>query len=401
MRVIPFKGEKGGVVVSHTNVSARKIAENELRKAEQKYRTVLDFTYDWEYWEAPDGSLIYVSPSCERITGYRVFEFMARPELISEIIIPDDRSIWKDHYHGLQAGSERHPSHCHFRIQHKDGSTRWIAHVCQPVFDDRAKYSGVRASNRDITKLRMVEQKVREHREMLTQQDRRETLGQLAGSIAHELNQPLTGILSDAQAGELLLEKGKLSKAETGEIFTDIIADAKRASGVLRNLRELYGDKNFKFSSLHLNSLVNDTIRILNSELVGQGVTVTTDLSENLPKIHGNRIQLQQVLMNLITNARQAMREGMNENQWISIQTLLGNDGMIEVCVEDNGPGIELELLTKIFEPLATTKETGLGMGLAISKSIIQAHGGRIWAEKSLHAGTRFHVSLPAEEEKS
>ena len=151
----------------------------------------------------------------------------------------------------------------------------------------------------------------------------------------------------------------------------------------------------FNFSSLHLNSLVNDTIRILNSELVGQGVTVTTDLSENLPKIHGNRIQLQQVLMNLITNARQAMREGMNENQWISIQTLLGNDGMIEVCVEDNGPGIELELLTKIFEPLATTKETGLGMGLAISKSIIQAHGGRIWAKKSLHAGTIMLACLP------
>ncbi|MEN8753280.1 MAG: ATP-binding protein, partial [Desulfobacterales bacterium] len=378
---------------TQTDITNRKQMEQKLIEAEQKYRTVADYTYDWEYWVAPDGSLNYVSPSCERVTGYCVSDFMARPELISEIVIPEDRFIW--HRHGNHTGTEAAPSHIHFRIKAKDATIRWLAHVCQPVPDEKGNFAGVRASNRDITELRKAEQKVREHREMLTHMDRRATLGQLAGSIAHELNQPLTGILSDAQAGDLLLKKGNLNLQNVGSIFTDIIADAKRAGQVLRNLRDLFSDGKVEFNFLSINTLIGETLRIMNSELIGQSVTMYTDLSEGIPNVFGNRIQLQQVLINLINNSRQAMQHAKKADRWISISTAQVKADRVSICVEDNGPGIVREQLASIFDPLATTKRTGLGMGLAISHSIVQAHGGRIWVENTPKGGARFTFTLP------
>jgi signal transduction histidine kinase len=159
---------------------------------------------------------------------------LAHSELVTEIILPEDRDIWKNHGHGIEPGIEATPSHIHFRVQDKDGPIRWIAHVCQPVFNDHGDYDGVPASNRDITNLRMAEREAREYRETLAQLDRTATLGQLAVSLAHELNQPLTGILSKAQAGELLLQQGNDDTIEIREILTDVIADAKRSAEVIR-----------------------------------------------------------------------------------------------------------------------------------------------------------------------
>jgi PAS domain S-box-containing protein len=195
-----------------SDITEQKDAEEKLREAEQKYRTVADFTYDWEYWEGPDGRLLYVSPSCERITGYRPSDFVDRPELIESIILPEDLASWNVHSHGEKMGKES--GLCQFRIRVKEGTTRWIEHACRPVFDEQGNYDGVRASNREITELKRAEQEAREIRETLARLDRTATLGQLAGSIAHELNQPLTGILSNAQAGEMLLKQGDGNRIE-------------------------------------------------------------------------------------------------------------------------------------------------------------------------------------------
>jgi PAS domain S-box-containing protein len=397
LKAIPFQGSKGGLVVSHHDITKRKVMEKKLIKAEHKYRTVADFTYDWEYWEGSRGRLRYVSPSCERITGYSASDFIKRPELISEIVLPEDQAVWLNHRHGVINRKDHEPTHCHFRVQHKDGSIRWIGHVCQPVFDEMGNFQGIRASNRDITNLRMVEQKVREHRNMLTHLDRRATLGQMTGSIAHELNQPLTGILSDAQAGELLLKKGQLNEENAGSIFKDITADAKRASHILRNLRELFSEGKTKYRSICANELIRDTLKILNSELIGDGVKVITNLSEGLPKVNGKRIQLQQVVINLISNSKQAMQNAQVKDRWLSIQTSSGENDQVMICIEDNGPGIDREKIKDIFNPLFTTKNDGLGMGLAICDTIIQSHGGRIWGENSPKGGAKLIVWLPAE----
>jgi C4-dicarboxylate-specific signal transduction histidine kinase len=166
----------------------------------------------------------------------------------------------------------------------------------------------------------------------------------------------------------------------------------------LRNLRELFGDQNYKFEPLDLNALIEETLRILNSEFINQGVTIYTDLSAKLPNVSGNRVQLQQVLINMINNSWQAMQQVAETERWLSINTAFGDDDQVVVCLEDNGPGIDSDKLQSIFEPLVTSKQDGLGMGLAISDTIIQAHGGRIWAEKNPKGGTRIIFSLPAME---
>lgn len=395
MVVLPFTGDKGGLVVAHRDITAIKKTEEKLVDAERKYRTVADFTYDWEYWEALDGSLIYVSPACERVTGYCVSELMERPDLISTLVTPEDRSIWQDHSHGLQTGSKSGPSHCHFRIRNRDGDIRWIAHVCQPVYNEQGDYAGVRASNRDITELRMAEQKLYEHREILAQVDRRETLGLLAGAIAHELNQPLTGILSDAQAGELLLEQEAADSVQIRDILTDIVTDTKRASQIIRNLRKLFDGRHVDYSPFQVDELVGETLRILNSEIIDRGLIVEKELHKNLPMVNGDSVLVQQVLINLIKNSWEAVQHNERADRRIKINTASEEDGHVVICVEDNGPGIDSDQIRSIFNPLKSNKKGGLGMGLAICQSIVKTHGGRIWVENRTNGGTRFIFTLP------
>jgi C4-dicarboxylate-specific signal transduction histidine kinase len=285
---------------------------------------------------------------------------------------------------------------CQFRIRVKEGTTRWIEHACQPVYDEQGNYAGVRASNREITELKRAEQEAREIRETLARLDRTATLGQLAGSIAHELNQPLTGILSNAQAGEMLLKQGTVNGNEIQEILTDIINDSKRSGDILRNLRDLFSRQKTESKLLGINAVVEETIRLMNSEFVIQGMNIRMVLSDTLPDVTGNRVQIQQVLINLINNAKQAMQQSAKAGGSISIVTSRGNEGEVQVDVEDTGPGIDQDHLEGIFEPLNTWKPGGLGMGLSISSSIIQAHGGRIWAENRPAGGARVSFTLPA-----
>ena len=399
MNVIPFKGEKGGVVIAHTDISFRKKADEELRRAELNYRTVADFTYDWEYWQSPDGNFNYVSPSSERITGYRAEEFIENPALLEQIIVLEDRNIWFDHRQQVIEGPKRRE--VQFRIHRKDGEIRWIEHVCRPVSDEQGNYAGVRASNRDITRLRLAEQEARENREDLELLYRTVTLDQLAGSIAHELTQPLTGIMSNAQAAEILLKRGDGNRTEMEEILSDIIADSKRSGDILQNLRDLFSRQQTEFKPMGVNELVRETIRLLNSEFVIQGLNIHLDLSHTLPDVMGNKIQLQQVMINLINNAKQAMQHLPKADRSISFITARGNQIEVQVCVEDTGPGIDPERLEDIFEPLTISKPGRLGMGLSISRSIVQAHGGRIWAENITAGGARISFTLPAVERKS
>lgn len=399
MVALPFTGEKGGMVVAHRDITDLKMTEEKLFDAQRKYRTVADFTYDWEYWRAPDGRMLYVSPSCERITGYRPADFIDEPGLVEYIILPEFLDAWKTHNHVEKGRFEK--GECQFRIRTKDGSTRWIDHICQSVYDEQGRYTGVRASNRDITAFIRASQEAREYKEILAHWDRTANLEQMAAAIAHELNQPLTGILSNAQAGEMLFRQGNDKSPEIGEILVDIIADSKRSAEILRNLRHLFSPHKNTFTELNLNAQIDKTLRILNSEFVFNNITVHTNFSDNLPLVSGNKIQLQQIMINLIRNSIQSMRNMESDPRSISIFTARKSDKEIEIQVEDTGPGIPENVFETIFDPLTTSKTRNLGMGLSICLSIVQVHGGRIWAENRSKGGARILFTLPAAEEIS
>ena len=246
----------------------------------------------------------------------------------------------------------------------------------------------------DITELRRAEQEAQEQREALARVDRTTSMGQLTGSISHELNQPLTGILSNAQAAEMMIESGHWEKDEMSEIMADIVADAKRAGDVIRNLRQLYREQRVEFLPIDINAIVKETTKLLHSEFIIQRVLLTTEYDSSMPWVNGNRIQIQQVLVNLVMNASQAMNDKAGEDRRIHIVTAYGT-GEVKVWVEDNGSGIDPNVIDGIFEPLATWKPGHTGMGLAISNSIIKAHGGRMWAENKPEGGARVGFAVP------
>jgi C4-dicarboxylate-specific signal transduction histidine kinase len=219
-------------------------------------------------------------------------------------------------------------------------------------------------------------------------------MGELTGSIAHELNQPLTGILSNAQSAELMLKKGNIQLDELSEILTDIVNDTKRAGQVIRNLRELFQEQKSELLPIDVNTIVVETTKLLHSEVVTQKAILTNTCATSIPKVNGNWIQIQQVLVNLILNGLEAMYDTKEEDRQLLIATTYDKDE-IKVWVEDCGVGIKDDKIDKIFELLATWKPGGMGIGLAISNSIIQAHGGRMWAENRPEGGARIGFSIP------
>jgi signal transduction histidine kinase len=239
--------------------------------------------------------------------------------------------------------------------------------------------------------------------ELQLQEQRRESahlsrvaiLGELSGALAHELNQPLTAILSNAQAAQRILENEPASNPEVREILTDIVAEDKRAGEVIRRLRALLKKGETQLQPLDLNDVANDALELARADCVSRRVTLQRELAPSLPEVLGDRVQLQQVLLNLIVNACDAMRDNAQDNK-IVIATASQDDGAVQVSVSDSGHGIRDAQMDRLFEPFFTTKDQGLGLGLTICRSIAGAHGGKLWAVNNSISGATFCMSLPA-----
>lgn len=250
---------------------------------------------------------------------------------------------------------------------------------------------------RDITERRRAEQEVALQRRQLAHLGRVALVGELSGALAHELNQPLAAILANARAACRMLDGQGMDLTELRSILDDIVADDRRASDVMRRVRALIRRGEVELQPVVANELVGEVLALARSDLIHRAVSVTTHLSEALPPVAGDRVQLQQVLLNLIVNACDAMADVPPGERRLTITTEGESDG-VHVAVTDHGTGIVSDALDSVFEPFVTSKEHGLGLGLAICRSIVDAHGGRMWASNNAHRGATFHVRLPTGE---
>jgi PAS domain S-box-containing protein len=374
-------------------IRARRQKEKDLAEAELRYRTVADFTYNWEYWRTSDGALLYCSPSCERVTGYSAPELVGDPALITQMVHPEDQGVWEQHL--CDVADKPGPQTVLFRIQRKDGGVRWIEHSCQPVTGKEGKLLGARASNRDVTERKQAEIEAQHLRQELARISQLTTAGQLAAALAHELNQPLGAIVCNAQAAEQYLSQASPALAEIREILSDIEADGQRAGDVIHRLRALYQKRGQERTALQINKVIQETLALMQSEFLLKGVSVRLDLEAALPLVSGDSIQLQQVVINLLANAVDATAAQEADARRLHIATACGEPGTVRISFRDSGTGFTAEQLSRVGEPFFTTKPTGMGMGLAISRSIIEAHGGRLWAENNPDRGATFHLILP------
>ncbi len=278
-----------------------------------------------------------------------------------------------------------------YRVLLPEGQVRWIAGRGRVDFAG-GKPLRMRGVSLDITQRRQAELEVAQQRQDLAHASRLTIVGELTASITHEISQPLAAILSNAETAEILLESKQPRLEEVQQILADIRKDDLRASEVIRRMRELLRKRALELKPIDLNALTSDVLRLVDGETRRRGVEIEKQFAETLPVVRADEIHLQQVLLNLILNGMEAMSES---NRRLTICTAYDGKANVEVAVEDSGPGIPSERLPLLFDSFFTTKTHGMGLGLSIARSIVDAHGGRIWAENSSSGGACFRFTLP------
>ena len=329
--------------------------------------------------------------------GRALFGFGASEKLnfdrVRNAIHHDDRElVLKAIENSLRTGAQYESE---YRLVLPNGQVRWMAGRGRVEFNGDGKPARMRGVSLDITKRKQAEEQAARHRNEMAHLSRVTMVGELSGSIAHDLSLPLSAILSNAQAGQRILANGA-DVAEVREILNEIVSEDERAGEVIRRLRLWLKKGEVQQHPLCVNEVVQDVLKLLHGDLINQKIIVNTEFARNPPSVTGDPVQLQQVLLNLIVNACDAMIGCDNPDRRMLIRTGIEHGGdTVVVSVTDRGGSIPEEKLEQIFEPFFTTKEQGMGLGLSISRTIIAAHRGRLWATNNTDRGATFYLSLP------
>jgi PAS domain S-box-containing protein len=342
------------------------------------------------------GNQIWCSERWLRLFGFAPDATVTFESLIQRIH-PDDRELVERAVR--RAVADRSDYAAEYRVVLPDNTQRWVTARGRVFPDTHGKPVRMMGATIDITARKQAELEVQQQRGELAHLSRVTMLGELSGSLAHELNQPLTAILSNAQAAQRFLAHDNADLNEVRDILADIVAEDKRAGEVIRRLRLLLKKGEVQHQPFDLNEAVREVLKLVRSDLVNQGVAVHTELAPALPAVNADRVQLQQVLLNLVMNACDAMAGGPAGDHKLIIRTGLVGDEGIRVSVADRGVGLAPDNLEKVFEPFFTTKVQGMGLGLSVCRTIITAHGGKLWAANNPERGATFHFTLPASTE--
>ena len=343
-------------------------------------------------WDIPRDE-VWLSNKDRALFGFSQGEKLTA-ERIRSVVHPEDRQLVRQlSEDALRTGEEIETQ---YRVLLPDGRVRWVTRRGRVEFDADGKPFRERGVLMDITKRKQAELEAARQRNELAHLSRVTTMGELSGSLAHELNRPLGAILSNAQAAQRMLANGGVDVAEFREILNDIVSENKHAAEVIRRLRLWLQKREVQQHSLHINKVVRDVLKLIRTDLISQNVSVDTELARNLPIVTGDPVQLQQVLVNLVVNACDAMANCDTRERRLRIRTGLENGGgAVIVSVTDGGGGIQVKEVEQMFEPFFTTKAKGMGLGLSVCRTLIAAHRGKLWATNNAERGATFHFTLP------
>jgi two-component system sensor kinase FixL len=366
---------------------------NELELSDKRLNLAAD-SADLGLWEWDlSKDEIWVTPKRRARLGFPVSGKITFEDLISRWH-PDDRDKVRQ---ALRDAIENGKDYdAEFRRVLADGSVRWVAARGRVYADKEGKPIRLLGVSMDITGQKLAELEAARQRHDLAHLARVNALGELSSSLAHELTHPITAILSNAQAAQRFLGTDEVDLSEVREILNDIVSEDQRAGEVIHRLRRLLrkGEPPKHCDDVDLNEVIGDVLKVMRSDLINQNVTVHTDLAQNLPRVTGDRVQLQQVVLNMVLNACEAMADCDSSERQLLIASKSEN-GIVRVSVTDRGGGILKEKLEHVFERFFTTKKQGMGLGLSICRTIIDAHRGKIWATNNAGPGATFHFSLP------
>jgi PAS domain S-box-containing protein len=306
---------------------------------------------------------------------------------------PDDRErVQQLIYESLE---EPGPFEREYRIVLPGGEIRWITAIGVVEADENGNATCVRGVSIDVTDRKLAQIESERNRSELAHLARFTTLGELSGSLAHELNQPLAAILTNAEAGQRFLAQNPPAIEELRAILEDIVAEDERAGEVIGRLRALFRKGEVTLQPLDFGAALHDVLRLLRSELIGNDIAVVTDLPASLPPVRADRVQVQQVLLNLVKNASDSMSHVPATDRRLTLAAGGDGDGHVVVSVRDTGTGIPANVLERVFQPFVTTKPHGMGLGLAVCRTIVEAHRGTLRASNNDAGGATFEFTLP------
>jgi len=362
------------------------------KQAEEQFHLVVEAAPSGVVLMNPEGRVVLVNRETERLFGYTRDELTGQPV---DVLVPER---FRGDHPGYHAGFLAAPQARAMGLgkellaRRKDGTEFACEIGLSPI--ERGNESLVLLAVVDVTARKRDQAEMLRLRDALAHAGRVSTMAQLASGLAHELNQPLAAILRNAEAAELLLQKSPPDLVELRAILADICKDDHRAGGVIDHMRAILTRRAQEHVELDVAELVDDVLVLVQPDAASRKVRLGVEVPESLPPVRGDRVQLQQVLLNLVLNGIDAMADVPAEQRRLVVRARPASAGTIEVAIADAGPGVAAAKLERLFEPFFTTKPNGMGLGLPISARIIQAHGGRIWAESSA-AGATFYFTVP------
>jgi PAS domain S-box-containing protein len=288
----------------------------------------------------------------------------------------------------------RQPFTMEYRLRRNDGEYRWVLDNGIPRLDANGVFLGYIGSCIDITARKQAELEHQLQHMELARVGRVTLMGELAASLAHEINNPLGAMVTNASVGQRLIAQGKMESDEFRELLADIVADGHRAREVIEGIRNMVRRSDASRSLIPMDGIINDLLRIVRADALARKISITAEIDSNVGQVLGDRVRLLQVLLNLTINAFEAMAVIRSDRRRLLIRTDNGG-GEISVSVRDSGPGLSGAIGEQLFEPFFTTKADGTGMGLAIARSIIEEHGGTLSGENCAEGGACFTVRLP------
>jgi PAS domain S-box-containing protein len=370
-----------------------------LRESEQRFRDYAETASDFLWETGPDHAFTRVSKELATLGIEPASRIgMTRWDFATDV--EEEPEKWRLHRATLEAHQPFR--HFRFRTRRADGSVLYMATSGKPVFDADSRFLGYRGVSSDVTasvRAEQVEKALHQAQAELAHVTRVTTLGELTASFAHEVNQPLAAIVNNANACLALLPSGRPELEEVGDALGDIVNDAERASAIIERVRALAKRSPSDKVPLRIEAVVADVVALAGTESVARRVTIRTAIAADLPVVSGDRVQLQQVLLNLVVNGMDAMGTLHEQERLLEIRGRPDvQDGRpaVTISVQDHGIGLNPAQMARLFEAFYTTKPHGMGMGLAISRSIIEMHGGRLWAEPNQGPGATFSFSVPA-----
>jgi|GEM_PF-3766576 len=363
-----------------------------LRASEERYRTVADFTYAWEFWVSPENKYLYVSPSFERITGYPAQALLDDFEFLYKIIHPDDADVIIPH---MSSSLQTEGVPVDFRIITRSGEERWISHECQQVYTPDGRHLGNRGSNRDITEIKRL-------RDEAIRDAHLASIGKLAAGMAHEINNPISGVINYAQ----IIRKKCALEDKYGEFLDEIVIESERVAAIVKDLLMFARPHSGEPVLTDLRDIYSQTFSLVSKQLDSSFVTIKASFPDGLPPVLARPQQIKQVILNFFTNAVYALNKKFPDADpekilEVGAEQVAGRDGaFVRLTFYDHGIGIPADKTARVCEPFFSTKPPGegTGLGLSISHTIIKDHGGRLRIESKEGDYTKVVMELPAQE---